>query len=97
MFKWGQASVGLPVRFVHLVQRRRNAGEPPQRNGPPIVRQDHLSGAPPIDIMHLLIIGGSDGHYVAFQVAEVAIPRNLFADIPRLIADLRSPPNPASA
>jgi hypothetical protein len=47
--------------------------------------------------MHLLIIGGSDGHYVAFQVAEVAIPRNLFADIPRLIADLRSPPNPASA
>jgi hypothetical protein len=27
--------------------------------------------------------------YVAFQMAEVAIPRNLFADILRLIAELR--------
>jgi hypothetical protein len=36
----------------------------------------------------------SCGHvrYVAFQMAEVAIPRNLFADILRLIAELRSPP-----
>ena len=32
----------------------------------------------------------SQGRYVAFQMAEVAIPRNLFADIPRLIAELRS-------
>jgi len=29
--------------------------------------------------------------------AEVAIQRNLFADIPRLIAELRSPPNAALA
>jgi hypothetical protein len=31
------------------------------------------------------------GHarYVAFQMAEVAIPRNLFADILRMIAELR--------
>jgi len=47
--------------------------------------------------MLLLIVGGSDGHNVTFQMAELAIPRNLFADIPRLIAELRSPPNPASA
>jgi hypothetical protein len=32
------------------------------------------------------------GRYVAFQMAEVAIPRNLFADILRLIAELRRPP-----
>ena len=32
------------------------------------------------------------GRYVAFQMAEVAIPRNLFADILRMIAELRSPP-----
>jgi hypothetical protein len=32
------------------------------------------------------------GRYVAFQMAEVAIPRHLFADILRLIAELRSPP-----
>jgi hypothetical protein len=36
------------------------------------------------------------GRYVAFQMA-VAIPRNLFADILRLIAELRSPPDPAPA
>jgi hypothetical protein len=29
--------------------------------------------------------------YVAFQMAEVAIPRTLFADILRLIAELRPP------
>jgi hypothetical protein len=34
----------------------------------------------------------SHGCYVAFQLAEVAIPRNLFADILRLIAELRPPP-----
>jgi len=33
----------------------------------------------------------SHGRYVAFQMAEVAISRNLFADILRLIAELRPP------
>jgi hypothetical protein len=34
------------------------------------------------------------GHarYVSFQMAEVAIPRNVFADILRMIAELRPPP-----
>ena len=35
----------------------------------------------------------SHGRCVAFQMAEVAIPRNLFADILRLIAELRPPPD----
>jgi hypothetical protein len=34
----------------------------------------------------------SHGRYIAFQMAEVAIPRSLFADILRLIAELRPPP-----
>src|ERR1700704_2707544 len=34
----------------------------------------------------------SSGRYVAFQMAAVAIPKNLFADILRLIAELRPPP-----
>jgi len=34
----------------------------------------------------------SDDRYVAFQMPDVAIPRNLFADILRLIAELRTPP-----
>jgi len=33
--------------------------------------------------------------YVAFQMAEVAVPRMLFAEILRLIAKLRPPPDPA--
>ena len=39
------------------------------------------------------------GHarYVAFQMAEVAIPRNGFADILRMIAELRSPPITSTA
>jgi hypothetical protein len=39
----------------------------------------------------------SHGRYVAFQMAGVAIPRNLFADILRLIAELRPPPDAAPA
>ena len=39
----------------------------------------------------------SHGRYVAFQMAEVAIPRNLFADILRLISELRPPPVTSTA
>lgn len=35
------------------------------------------------------------GRYVTFQMAEVAVPRDLFAEILRLIAELRPPPDPA--
>jgi hypothetical protein len=39
------------------------------------------------------------GHarYVSFQMAEVAIPRNVFADILRMIAELRPPPITSTA
>jgi hypothetical protein len=33
--------------------------------------------------------------YVAFQMAQVAGPRMLFAEVLRLIAELRLPPDPA--
>jgi nitrogen-specific signal transduction histidine kinase len=39
----------------------------------------------------------SDGRYVAFQMAEVAIPGNFFADILRMIAELRPPPVASTA
>ncbi len=35
------------------------------------------------------------GRYVTFQMAEVAIPRDLFADILRRIDQLRPKPSPA--
>ena len=37
----------------------------------------------------------SHGRHVAFQMAEVAIPRQLFADILRLVAKLWPPPEDA--
>jgi hypothetical protein len=37
------------------------------------------------------------GRYVIFQMAEVAVPRELFQEILRLIAELRPPPGPAPA
>ena len=39
----------------------------------------------------------SHGRYVVFQMAEVAIPRQMFQAILRLIADLRPQPPPAPA
>ncbi len=39
----------------------------------------------------------SHGRHIAFQMAEVAIPKNLFADILRLIAELRPPPVTSTA
>ena len=39
----------------------------------------------------------SPGRYVAFQMAEVAVPRTLFAEILGLIAELRPKPPPAPA
>ena len=37
------------------------------------------------------------GRYIMFQMAEVAVPRELFGEILRLIAELRPPPDPAPA
>ena len=37
----------------------------------------------------------SHGRYVIFQMAEVAVPRQTFAEILSLIARLRAPPAPA--
>src|SRR5262245_2816800 len=41
--------------------------------------------------------GVSHGRYVVFQMAEVAIPRQMFQEILRLIAELRPQPPPAPA
>jgi hypothetical protein len=35
------------------------------------------------------------GRYVTFQMAEIAVPRQMFVDILSLIARLRAPPAPA--
>ena len=56
---------------------------------------------PPTSLKEKLMKAGakvvSHGCYVAFQMAEVAIARNLFTDILRLIVDLLPPPDPSPA
>ena len=37
----------------------------------------------------------SHGCYITFQMAEVAVPRQMFAEILSLIAQLQAPPAPA--
>jgi hypothetical protein len=39
----------------------------------------------------------SHGHYVAIQMARSPFPRMLFAEILRLCAELRPPPDPTAA
>ncbi len=39
----------------------------------------------------------SHGRYVAFQMAEIAIPKRMFEEILRRIAELRPQPPPAPA
>ena len=39
----------------------------------------------------------SHGRYLVFQMAEVAIPRQVFQEILRLIGELRAQPPPAPA
>ena len=39
----------------------------------------------------------SHGRYVTYQMAEVAVPRQLFAETLRMIAALRPPPAPSTA
>jgi hypothetical protein len=45
-----------------------------------------------ISFEHLI---GAAGRYVIFQMAEVAVPKELFQKILRLIRELRSRPAPA--
>jgi hypothetical protein len=39
----------------------------------------------------------SHARYVAFQMAEVAVPKNLFAEILQMIAELRQPQDTSTA
>jgi hypothetical protein len=58
------------------------------------------SGKSSMCFVMLIKIGAkvvSHGRYVAFQMAEVAIPRQIFQEILRLIAELRPQPPPAPA
>jgi len=58
----------------------------------------HTTCMPSSSILALRQLGArvvSHGRYITFQLAEVAEPRRLFANILSLIARLRAPPAPA--
>jgi Transposase DDE domain group 1 len=92
----------LSPRRVH-----RNEHEPHGRARRCILQQTRRTLATPEPIKDwsltslkekLIKIGAkvvSQGRYVAFQMAEVAIPRQMFQEILRLIAELRPQPPPA--
>jgi hypothetical protein len=59
---------------------------------------ENLAENRPTVSLGLIKIGAkvvSHGRYVTFKMAEVAVPRQMFADILSLIARLRAPPAPA--
>ena len=65
-----------------------------------IVKFGSITRRRPAIIVVLIKIGAKvvhHGRYVAFQMAEVAIPRQMFQEILRLIAELRPQPPPAPA
>jgi hypothetical protein len=64
------------------------------------IRHGGHSRGPSRDWEKLIKIGAKVvGHarYISFQMAEVTIPRNVFADILRMIAELRPPPITSTA
>ena len=70
--------------------------------GPNVTRIAMHTFPPPFSLTSLseklIKIGAkvvSHGRYVTFQMAEVAVPRQMFQEILSLIARLRAPPAPA--
>src|SRR5262249_12795295 len=66
------------------------------------LKSDHFNGGGSLTTLKdkLIKIGAkvvSHGRYVIFQMAEVAIARQMFQEILRLIAELRPQPPPALA
>jgi hypothetical protein len=75
----------LPL-WVQYIDENRNEGEPIRARSMTNLKEKLIK------ICAKVI---SHGRYVAFQMAEVAIPRHLFAGILRLIAELQPPPDPS--
>ena len=72
-----------------------HAPEPGRRTGGN--RRLELWHAAPSQFVELVadVLVVSHGRYVTFQMAEVAVPRQMFQEILSLIARLRAPPAPA--
>jgi hypothetical protein len=94
------AAASLTRGQVNAVRAAFKAGVTPSR----IVRQFGLSQSDvrkalsydePNQDRYAKVV--SHGRYVAFQMAEVVIPRQMFQEILRLIAELRTQPPPAPA
>jgi hypothetical protein len=98
----GQGRGQMDASFLSLLRRKRR---PPSASCPAynlgnflrtLATPEPMKGWSLTSLKEKLIkIGAkvvSHGRYVAFQIAEVAVPRHLFIDILRLIAELRPPP-----
>ena len=86
-------SQGMPRRTL-----KRVASRFPPSGSPPTTSQERQFKSLTSLREKLIKIGAkvtSHGRYVTFQMAEVAVPRQMFAEILSLIARLRPPPAPA--
>jgi hypothetical protein len=73
------------------LQPRQLHANPGDARGSGAVVPDEFAGEADQDRANVV----SHGRYVMFQMAEVAVPRQMFHDILRLIVRLRAPPTPA--
>ena len=107
MDQGGQGRDQVDAAVVPNVRRQRGAAPASCARLQPRKFPAHAGDAQPIKDWSLtslkeklIKIGAkvvSHGRHVAFQMAEVAIPRQMFQEILRLIAELRPQPPPAPA
>ena len=77
--------------------RRRNGFSEPHSLNAPLPPTDWMAGRWKDKLIKIGAKVVSHGRYVIFQMAEVAIARQIFQEILRLIAELRTQPPPAPA
>ena len=82
---------GSPSAPCAGLQPRQLHANPGDARGSGAVVPDEFAGETDQDRRKVV----SHGRYVMFQMAEVAVPRQMFHDVLRLIARLRAPPTPA--
>ena len=90
---------GRPDRAHHEALRCLREADEPSSTSPVSPHRQELAAAR-LAREKLVKIGARivrHGRYVVFQLAEVAVPRSLFADILRRIDDLRPKPPPLPA
>ena len=87
-----RAAGSKPTFAKHPPFRRGDARSPPSGLATPEPIKDWSLTSVKEKLIKIGARVVSHGRYVAFQLAEVAIPPNLFTDVSRMTSELRPPP-----